>query len=99
VSTGGHGVASATLYYGYTAPYNASHVVGSGPGGNGDGVWSFVVPPQGEGHEGNTLRFFITAQDGDDTPNSTTNDNNGSYFSVSIASENEIYLPLVVRNH
>jgi len=41
-------------------------VAGTGPGG--DGEWRFVVPPQGEGHVDQTLRFYITAQDGNATP-------------------------------
>ncbi|MBL7063963.1 MAG: hypothetical protein ISS49_07095 [Anaerolineae bacterium] len=47
-----------------------------------------------------TLYFFITAEDGDETPATTTNDNEGGYFQVQIvASESNIYLPLVMRNH
>jgi len=97
--TGGHGVASATLYYGYAAPYNGAQVAGTGPGGNGDGEWRFVIPPQGESHVNDTLYFFITAKDDDATPATATNDNGGSYFRVQIiASEISVYLPLVVRN-
>lgn len=98
--TGGNGVAQATLHYGYTAPYNGSQVTGTGPGGTGPGVWHFVVPPQGESHEDDTLYFFITAEDSDATPATTTNNNGGNYFQVQIvAAESKIYLPLVTRNH
>jgi len=97
-STGGNGVAAATLYYGYATPYNDSQVTGTGPGGNGDGVWHFAIPPQGGSHEGQALRFFITAQDGDVTPATTTNNNEGNYFQVQIvATESKVYLPLVLR--
>ena len=73
---------------------------GTGPSGNGDGVWHFVVPPQGESHEDDTLYFFITAEDSDATPATTTNNNGGNYFQVQIvASESKIYLPLVTRNY
>jgi len=75
-------------------------VAGTGPGGNGDGEWRFVVPPQGKGHMDQTLRFYITAQDDDATPVTTTNNNGGNYFQVQIvAAESKIYLPLVMRNY
>lgn len=97
--TGGHGVAAATLYYGYIAPYNGFQVAGAGPGGNGDGMWCFAIPAQGGSHEGQTLHFFIAAQDGDVTPATTTHNNDGNYFQVQIvASESKVYLPLIMRS-
>jgi len=89
-STGNHGVASATLYYGYTSPYNQSQVAGTGPGGNGDGTWSFVIPPEGDSHEYETLKFYIVACDDDDSPACSTNDNSGSYYSVLISDDDTL---------
>ena len=59
VDRGGDGVASATLYYGYSWPFNEFSVAGAGPGGSGDGAWTFTIPAQGSGREGETLSFFI----------------------------------------
>jgi hypothetical protein len=99
-TTGNHGVSQATLLYGYTAPYDQYQVAGAGPGGNGDGQWTFVVPPQGAANTGKTLRFSLTARDNDDSPASTVNNNGGNYFLVSITGgELRIYLPLVMKNH
>jgi len=94
---GNHGVSSAMLYYGYVAPYNQDTIAGTGPGGNGDGTWSFVIPPQGIGHQGQTLRFFLLAVDGDDTPAWTVDDNQGAYYAIQIGGGWHIYLPLVTR--
>lgn len=71
---GGEGVASATLYYGYAWPFNEFAVSGAGPGGTGDGTWSFILPPQGSGHQGQTLAFFFRADDGAGHPAFDTND-------------------------
>lgn len=94
---GNHGVSSAALYYGYAAPYNQNTIAGTGPGGSGDGAWSFVIPAQGAGHQGQILRFFLLALDGDDTPAWTVERNGGSYYSVLIGSGWSVYLPLVMR--
>jgi len=94
---GNHGVSGAALYYGYAAPYNQNTIAGTGPGGSGDGAWSFVIPAQGSGNQGQTLRFFLLALDGDDTPAWTVDDNSGSYYSVLIGSGWSVYLPLVRR--
>ncbi len=94
---GNHGVSSAALYYGYAAPYNQNTIAGTGPGGNGDGPWSFVIPAQGAGHSGQTLRFFLLAVDGDDTPAWTVDDNEGTYYGILLGSGWSVYLPLVMR--
>jgi len=97
---GNHGVSEATLLYGYAAPYDQYQVAGFGPGGNGDGQWTFTVPPQGGANAGKALKFSLVARDDDDSPASTVNNNGGAYFAVSImGAEQRIYLPLVVRNH
>jgi hypothetical protein len=98
-ATGGNGVSQATLYFGYDAPYDQNQVPGTGPGGNGDGSWTFEIPAQGAGHEGQTLWFWITARDGDDSPATSTDTNGGTYYAVSIAGPRlYIYLPLLVRD-
>jgi hypothetical protein len=99
--TGDHGVDSATLYYSYTLPYTQAEVVGSAPGFDGDGVWLFAIPPQGDEHRGEVLHFSIVARDGDLSPSESCNDNSGSYFAVKILSDARFqrYLPLVVRQH
>ena len=86
-ATGGHGVLSATLRYGYTAPYNQSSVPGGGPGGDGDGLWIFVISAQGDVYEGQTLRFFLDASDNDDSPACSVNNNGGNYFAVAIGDD------------
>lgn len=99
---GNHGVDSARLYYSYMVPYTQTQVVGWGPGGSGDGMWTFVIPPQGTEREGETLRFSLQAIDGDLSPVSTNNDNEGDYFAVTIVSpaeQHNIYLPLITRDH
>jgi len=87
-TTGNSGINKAILYYGYSSPYNQNNVVGTGPGGNGDGNWTFTIPAQVESHEGETLKFYVWAEDNDnDIPNdrsSSINNNGGSSFSVSI---------------
>jgi len=86
-STGNHGVSSATLYYGYTSPYDDYSVPGTGPGGNGDGTWTFSIAAQGDSNEGSTLKFSIEACDNDASPACATNDNSGSYYSVLISDD------------
>ena len=86
-TTGGEGVSGATLYYGYSSPYNQLQAVGRGPGGNGDGEWCFTIPPQGDGHEGQMLRFYVAARDGSPTHNETIDDNEGAYYAVAILDE------------
>jgi hypothetical protein len=84
--TGDHGVTSATLFYGYTAPYTQWSVAGTAPTGpNGDGTWTFTIPPQGEEHEGETLRFLLEAVDGDNSPATGVQDNGGAGFPVTIS--------------
>ena len=68
VGQGDSGVASATLYYGYAWPFNASLVTGTGPGGSGDGTWTFAIPAQGAGRRNQTLSFFIRGDDGAGVP-------------------------------
>ena len=97
-TTGGHGVLTATLHFGYTVPYNQHSIGGSGPGGDGDGIWTFIILAQGDAYEGQTLRFSLEACDGDNSPVCSMRDNSGNYYAVRIASSFEIYLPLVVRN-
>jgi hypothetical protein len=84
---GDHGVISATLYYGYAAPYTQSSVEGTGPGGDGDGSWTFTIPPQGAAYEGQTLRFLLEAVDGDNSPATSVQDNDGAGFPVSIGTQ------------
>jgi hypothetical protein len=79
-ATGGSGVASATLYYGYVWPYNQFSVLGSGPGGSGDGTWTFEIAAQGAGHLGETLSFFIRADDG--AGNLGFDSNGGALYAV-----------------
>lgn len=97
--TGDKGTISATLFYGYGMPYNQYEAAGAGPGGNGDGQWTFVIPPQGAAHEGDVLRFGITAADGDNTPAYTTDDNGGAYYPVTIVEPRDflVYLPYLAR--
>jgi len=91
-TTGNSGVYSATLYYWYHIPYPDDPVVGVGPGDNGDGIWTFTIPPQGTEHGGDTLKFWIVAYDNDFDNNDpgdrayTVDDNSGNYYSVLIVS-------------
>ncbi|MCD6220330.1 hypothetical protein J7K43_08120, partial [Candidatus Calescamantes bacterium] len=63
-----------------------------GPGDNGDGIWTFTIPPQGTEHGGDTLKFWIVAYDNDFDNNDpsdrayTVDDNSGNYYSVLIVS-------------
>jgi subtilisin family serine protease len=86
-TTSTSGVVAAALHYGYTPPYSQSSVAGSGPGGNGDGLWTFAVLPQGDGHEGQTLRFWLSALDGDASSGETVDDNGGVYYTSAIADD------------
>lgn len=86
-TTSGTGVPTATLRYGYTPPYTQSSVLGSGPGGDGNGEWTFAIPPQGDTYEGQTLYFSLAAQDGDIPPGETVDDNTGGYYSASITDD------------
>ncbi len=79
-TSGGSGVASATLYYGYAWPYNQFLASGSGPGGSGDGTWTFEMAAQGTGHVGQTLSFFIRADDGAGNPGFDSN--GGALYAV-----------------
>lgn len=59
---GNNGVWRAVLRGGYVSPFDDLAIEGTGPGGSGDGTWTFAVPPQvGEG--GQTFRFTLTAYD------------------------------------
>ncbi|UCG16286.1 MAG: hypothetical protein JSV19_13430 [Phycisphaerales bacterium] len=71
---GDNGVASATLYHAYAWPFNDFSVTGTGPGGSGDGTWTFVIPAQGSGHHGETLLFFLRADDSIGNPAFDSND-------------------------
>jgi hypothetical protein len=86
-TTSATGVSTATLCYGYTSPYTQSSVPGSDPGGNGDGEWTFAIPPQGDVREGQTLHFSLAAQDGDIPPGETVDNNDGSHYSLSITDD------------
>jgi hypothetical protein len=89
-TSGGHGVSQATLVYGYESPYDQNQVTGTGPGGNGDGAWTFELPPQGEAHEGEMLKFSLVARDGDDSPASSTDNNAGSFYAVAVEDEDTL---------
>lgn len=95
--TGDHGVLSATLSYGYAHPYDEFTVSGTGPAGGGDGKWTFEVPPQGEAHCGQTLRFSLEAFDGDNSPAQAIDDNGGAYYSVSVKFLGFVYLPYIAK--
>jgi TolB protein len=82
-----HGVAEATLFYGYASPYDQSSVAGTGPGGSGDGQWQFIIPAQGTGHAGQALYFWLEACDGDDSPACAAGDNAGQYYRVAISED------------
>jgi WD40 repeat protein len=93
---GDSGVSAVTLYYGETYPYDTTSVVGVGPGGNGDGTWTFTLPPFGESFEGTRFKFYLVAQDGDDTPAESVENASGAYYIFTVIS-GKIYLPLIVR--
>ena len=78
------GVSSATLYYGYSNPYNQYNIGGTNTGGNN---WEFIIPAQGDGNETSTLSFYIDAFDNDNSPASTINNNSGSFFDVDITDD------------
>lgn len=82
-----HGVAQATLFYGYAPPYNQNIVSGVGPGGNGDGTWHFTIPPQGSEHAGQRLYFWLQACDGDDSPACADDVNDGQFYPVAISAD------------
>lgn len=96
---GDNGVSEALLCYGYSYPYAETCVPGSGPAGDGDGLWVFTIPPQGSGHIGHDLKFSLIATDGDDSPATTSATNNGSYYQLTIVEAQYIYLPLLMNNH
>jgi PKD repeat protein len=89
-SQDGGQVAQATLDYGYAAPYDQASVGGVGPGGDGNGTWTFAVPAQGDAYEGSTLRFSITAEDAGVPPAQSQNTNGGSYFPVAITDDDTL---------
>lgn len=95
IVTGNHGVASAFLYYGYSWPYTQTTINGVSPGGNGDGVWTFVIPPQGYSSSDKILRFLIAANDNDNSPGTTVDGNNGQYYQVLVVPF-RIHLPLIL---
>jgi WD40 repeat protein len=97
-ATGAHGVSGATLYFGEEFPYESSSVAGIGPGGDGEGQWTFTIPAQSPDKVGRILRFYIVASDADDTPATGFANDSGSYFAVHVQGEFEIFLPMVVRN-
>lgn len=97
---GNHGILAAGLLYGYEPSYDQSLTVGLGPGGNGDGLWTLVVPPQGFLNQGKVLYFSLVALDADDWPAATLKNNDGAYYAVIIGLPVEAwrsYLPLVLR--
>jgi murein DD-endopeptidase MepM/ murein hydrolase activator NlpD len=94
---GNHGVSEADLKYSYNVPYTQTAVHGVRPNNSGNGIWTFVLPPQGYAVEGRTLSFSIAATDGDLTRETTINDNNGSYFTVMVERRYRVYLPITQR--
>jgi len=78
------GVLNATLYYGYSNPYNQNGVAGTNTVGD---TWHFTIPAQGDGNEENTFGFFIEAYDNDTTPESTINNNGGGFYLVSVTDD------------
>ena len=86
-----NGVKNATLYYGYSTPYNTFSILGTDLGGDN---WEFIIPSQGESNEGNFLRFFIEAYNNDTIPVFSINDNGGLYFSVIIL-DDDIGVPTI----
>lgn len=96
-STGGHGVKQATLYYGYSSPYNQYSTSGTGPGGLGDGRWAFAIPAQGEANADKTLYFYIVAWDNDVPQSSSVLNNSGQNYAVAIT-QHKLYLPVVMKN-
>jgi hypothetical protein len=97
--TGHHGVADAMMYYGYNPPYTQTVVAGIWPGGTGEGGWVFKVPPQGQNMEGSTFSFSIVALDGDLTPETSVNNNNGNYFNVTVKQPYRIHMPIIRRTN
>ena len=69
-----------------------------GPGGNGDGTWTFSVPAQRSGNEGQTLTFWLEAADGDDSPATSTDPDP---YQIEVVNPEDVdwylYLPLVMR--
>jgi hypothetical protein len=61
-NTGNHGVISARLEGGYGA-FNQVLAAGAGPGGNGDGLWTFQVPAQTT-RGGSPFQFRLVGLDG-----------------------------------
>lgn len=97
-TTGNHGVSEAILHYGYSFPDESWSVTGVGPGGNGDGQWTFIIPAQGQDNEGRTFRFYITAVDDDSIPAYSFENDSGQYFTVYVLGEYKIYLPLLIKS-
>lgn len=83
-ASGNDGVTSMTLFFGVEWPHNAYSVAGVGPGGSGDGSWTFEIPALGPEFQGQTLRFFLRADDGDGNP--TFAINGGALYAIAIAS-------------
>jgi len=89
LNTGASGVYSATLYYGYGEPPYENAIEGIGPGGSGDGQWTFVIHSQSQ-YSGDVLKFWIEAYDNDydngdsEDRGKTINDNNEEYYSILI---------------
>ncbi|MCP4251312.1 MAG: hypothetical protein GY778_30115 [bacterium] len=79
---GDEGVAAAILYYAYGWPFNDFSVAGAGPGGSGDGTWSFTIPAQGPTHQGQSLLFFLRADDGAGNPSFATNNEQLYAFAI-----------------
>jgi hypothetical protein len=76
------GVASATLYCGYEWPFNFVAVDGVGPAGEGNGAWRFAIPAQGPEHLGQTLSFYVRADDGAGNPSFESRD--GALYSIAV---------------
>jgi hypothetical protein len=81
------GVATAAIRCGYVSPYTQATVAGSGPGGDGNGTWTFTIPPQGDAREGQTLHFSLAARDGDTPTGETIDDNDGSNYTVTVTDD------------
>ncbi len=82
--TGNNGIVSAMLHYSYTDPYDQVEIIGTGPGGNGEGLWTFIIPAQEEMREGETLSFWVSAINGEDSRVTAVKNNNNAYYPIEV---------------
>jgi hypothetical protein len=78
------GVLEASLVMSYTGTSTPTVITGTEDGT--DGTWTFVIPAQGAERTGQTLRFAVTACDSAAVPNCASDDNSGSFYTVTIES-------------